>query len=167
MIEKIYQKKVLVKAFQFDGDADNFIFNPNTPQWAINAIKNEEIKKHNSETLYIDHREHTDFVHKGDYIINENGRIFSLEKERFDKLYEHKDGWIPCSERLPENKEYDWVPAQIREDNGYMWIPKVMEYRETINDWFCEEIGWLSEHNGAFSVIAWQPLPEAYHEPLD
>ena len=37
--------------------------------------------------------------------------------------------WISVEDRLPDNKEHDWVLAQVVEDNGYMHIPKVMEYR--------------------------------------
>ena len=67
--------------------------------------------------------------------------------------------WIPVTERLPDNKEHDWVLAQVVEDNGYMHIPKVMEYRQALNDWYEETYGWLSKHNGAFSVTHWMPLP--------
>ena len=68
--------------------------------------------------------------------------------------------WIPVTERLPKNNEHDWVLAQVVEDNGFMHIPKVMEYREQLNDWYEETYGWLSEHNGAFIVTHWMPLPE-------
>ena len=68
--------------------------------------------------------------------------------------------WISVKDRLPDNKEHDWVLAQVVEDNGYMHIPKVMEYRQLRNDWFEETYGWLSEHNGAFTVTHWMPLPE-------
>lgn len=68
--------------------------------------------------------------------------------------------WIPVADRLPDNKEHDWVLAQVVEDNGYMHIPKVMEYRQSKNDWFEETYGWLSEHNGAFTVTHWMPLPQ-------
>ena len=68
--------------------------------------------------------------------------------------------WIPVTERLPDNKEHDWVLAQVVEDNGFMHIPTVMEYRQQRNDWFEETYGWLSEHNGAFNVTHWMPLPE-------
>lgn len=68
--------------------------------------------------------------------------------------------WISVDERLPDNKEHDWVLAQVVEDNGYMHIPKVMEYRQSKNDWFEETYGWLSKHNGAFTVTHWMPLPE-------
>ena len=67
--------------------------------------------------------------------------------------------WIPVTERLPDNKEHDWVLAQVVEDNGFMHIPKVMEYRQQRNDWLDETYGWLSEHNGAFTVTHWMPLP--------
>ena len=67
--------------------------------------------------------------------------------------------WISVTERLPDNKEHDWVLAQVVEDNGFMHIPKVMEYRQSKNDWFEETYGWISEHNGAFTVTHWMPLP--------
>ena len=68
--------------------------------------------------------------------------------------------WISVDDRLPDNKEHDWVLAQIVEDNGYMHIPKVMEYGQSKNDWFEETYGWISEHNGAFTVTHWMPLPQ-------
>lgn len=75
------------------------------------------------------------------------------------KLRASVQEWISVTERLPDNKEHDWVLAQIVEDNGYMHIPKVMEYRQSKNDWFEETYGWLSEHNGAFTVTHWMPIP--------
>ena len=68
--------------------------------------------------------------------------------------------WISVKDRLPDNKEYDWVLAQVVEDNGFMHIPTVMEYRQSKNDWFEETYGWISEHNGAFTVTHWMPLPQ-------
>ena len=75
--------------------------------------------------------------------------------------------WIPCSERLPDSEGRDWVLAQVQEKNGYMWLPQVMEYRKSIDDWYddSEFGGWLKERHGdAFKVIAWMPLPPAYKE---
>ena len=80
--------------------------------------------------------------------------------------------WISVEDRLPDNKEHDWVLAQVVEDNGFMHIPRVMEYRQLKNDWFEETYGWLSEHNGLFSVTHWMPMPqppegeEKQHETL-
>ena len=67
--------------------------------------------------------------------------------------------WISVDDRLPDNKEHDWVLAQVVEDNGYMHIPRVMEYRQAKDDWFEETYGWLSEHNGVFTVTHWMPMP--------
>jgi hypothetical protein len=72
--------------------------------------------------------------------------------------------WIPVTERLPDNTKDDWVLAQIVENNGYRWIPKVVEYRERKEDWYCEELGWLKNHNGFFSVTHWMPLPNPPQE---
>ena len=77
-----------------------------------------------------------------------------------DVAYKDVGKWISVKDRLPDNKEHDWVLAQVVEDNGFMHIPKVMEYRQLRNDWFEETYGWLSEHNGLFSVTHWMPLPE-------
>ena len=68
--------------------------------------------------------------------------------------------WISVKDRLPDNKEHDWVLAQVVEDNGYMHIPRVMEYRQAKDDWFEETYGWLSEHNGVFTVTHWMPIPK-------
>lgn len=69
-----------------------------------------------------------------------------------------KTKWISVKDRVPDNKEHDWVLAQVVEDNGFMHIPRVMEYRQAKNDWFEETYGWLSEHNGLFSVTHWMSL---------
>lgn len=75
--------------------------------------------------------------------------------------------WIPCSVERPKNSEHDWVLGQIREkDTGYLWIPKVVEYRENLDDWYCDELGWLKQSpvaNNRFEVVAWMPLPPLYN----
>ena len=83
----------------------------------------------------------------------------SALKQQQDQESKPLNGWISVKDRLPDNKEHDWVLAQVVEDNGYMHIPTVMEYRQLRNDWFEETYGWLSEHNGLFSVTHWMPLP--------
>lgn len=53
--------------------------------------------------------------------------------------------WIPVTENLPSDLGYDWVLAQIQEDNGYLWIPKVMEYSKAKDDWYSDtsNLGWV------------------------
>lgn len=83
----------------------------------------------------------------------------SVLKQQQDQESKSLNGWISVKDRLPDNKEHDWVLAQVVEDNGYMHIPRVMEYRQAKNDWFEETYGWLSEHNGLFFVTHRIPLP--------
>ena len=83
----------------------------------------------------------------------------SALKQQQDQESKPLNGWISVKDRLPDNKEHDWVLAQVVEDNGYMHIPRVMEYRQAKNDWFEETYGWLSEHNGLFSVTHRISLP--------
>lgn len=67
--------------------------------------------------------------------------------ERVEK--EHNNGWIPCSERLPEESL----------DSVIGWD----EYRERCC--FVQYIGgrWILGNDiDSVKIIAWQPLPEPY-----
>ena len=77
--------------------------------------------------------------------------------------------WISTKDKLPTG-EQDWVVAVVREkDTGFVWIPRVMEYRKEINDWlFQNDLGWLSEERNSFlEVVAWTPLPEPYRAEME
>lgn len=102
---------------------------------------------------------HPEYLMKDDalHIIDSMPAADVVEQEQESKPL---NGWISVEDRLPDNKEHDWVLAQVVEDNGYMHIPRVMEYRQLKNDWFEETYGWLSEHNGLFTVTHWMPLPD-------
>lgn len=68
---------------------------------------------------------------------------------------EHNNGWIPCSERLPEEYgDYLIIWTDIRGTRFY----EICEYEP--NE------GWIGDipqaFNGKYSVIAWQLLPEMY-----
>lgn len=70
---------------------------------------------------------------------------------------EYKDGWIPCSERLPE--EYgDYLVWWTDMTRGQYY--EIVEYEP--------DNGWIGEipqaFEGKYSVIAWQPLPEPFKE---
>lgn len=77
--------------------------------------------------------------------------------------------WIPVSEKLPSDCNEDWVLAQIQEDNGYLWIPCVAEYRKSKDDWYTDvyDVGWIKNHNGVFKVVAWMPLPKPYDAEME
>ena len=80
------------------------------------------------------------------------------EADRFIKLRkEYNGGWIPCSERLPE--EYgDYLVWWTDITRGQYY--EIVEY-EPSNGWIGDI---LQSFEGKYSVIAWQPLPEPFKE---
>lgn len=63
------------------------------------------------------------------------------------------DGWISCSERLPERAGFYVVTK--RQKSGEIQVA-LGSYRPLFNEW---------SGNGNFKdVLAWQPLPEPYKE---
>ena len=69
---------------------------------------------------------------------------------------EYSNGWIPCSEKLPELRQDVLVTVKY---TGFMgmhgyWIKT--GHMEAENDWWGDCAGG--------EVIAWQPLPEPFKE---
>ena len=63
---------------------------------------------------------------------------------------EHKGGWIPCSERLPNHMQ----TVLFTSEDGYVDC-----------GWYDANENWCVNDNyfpNAFRFIAWQPLPEPY-----
>lgn len=84
---------------------------------------------------------------------------------------EKENGWIPVSERLPE--ERDWFLAVFRElDTGYQLIPRVAEFINRPDDEHATSDGWHivdffegpKEYIKLLKCVAWMPLPEPYKE---
>ena len=81
-------------------------------------------------------------------ITNEAIEIVKQETEQYN------NGWIPCSEKLPELRQDVLVTVKY---TGFMgmhgyWIKT--GHMEAENDWWGDCAGG--------DVIAWQPLPEPY-----
>ena len=81
-------------------------------------------------------------------ITNEAIEIVKQEAEQYN------NGWIPCSEKLPELRKDVLVTVKY---TGFMgmhgyWIKT--GHMESENDWWGDCAGG--------EVIAWQPLPEPY-----
>lgn len=86
--------------------------------------------------------------HLGTYVYE-----FGIElKELLNRygLAERPQGWIPVSERLPEQGNQSYL---VTVDYGNGLVCSCQRF------FFNEEIGWNDD-----SVIAWQPLPEPYEE---
>ena len=87
---------------------------------------------------------------------------------------EYKGGWIPCSERLPE--ERDWCLAVFEEvDTGFIGLPYIAEYLMGKHTIATTEDGWIihnctdieneyAEYYKKLRCVAWQPLPEPFKE---
>ena len=83
-------------------------------------------------------------------ITNEAIEIVKQEAEQYN------NGWIPCSEKLPDVRQDVLVTVQY---TGFMgmhgyWIKT--GHMEAENDWWGDCAGG--------DVIAWQPLPEPFKE---
>ena len=77
---------------------------------------------------------------------------------------EHNDGWIPCSERLPENDDdvlcwYEYRIMQGTHDGEMNQKFEIGYYNKYFKRW-----GGEVSSGRDCKVIAWMPLPEPYKE---
>lgn len=72
-----------------------------------------------------------------------------------DEIFDDESGWIPCSERLPEDHELYNIThvndAGIHSDSAI--------YHPYLKIWFWDEEETIPVTN---KITAWQPLPEPY-----
>lgn len=77
------------------------------------------------------------------------------------KAMQHKQRWIPVSERLPE--DHDWYVIVVKEKStGYQYIPRIASHNHdncwSIIDTEDADKDWLDD----LECVAWMPLPEPY-----
>ena len=92
------------------------------------------------------------------------GRVFGLEKAIEiikQEAEKYNNGWIPCSERLPEYDE-EYI-KKYNNDKQYIVICKY-SYEPTVAHFSKEKIWYYDDFVKFNDVIAWQPLPEPYKE---
>ena len=94
-------------------------------------------------------------------------RELGVVKEIVNELAEeHKGGWIPCSERLPENNKVVlcWVKSTTIA-SGETYIIGSCDR----GFWFLQtyEIGHHHFPVKDYEVVAWQQLPEEYQPPQE
>lgn len=77
------------------------------------------------------------------------------------KFVERNNGWIPCSERLPNEKER--LESYCRNVWGSEFIVMIEGANRptTLYIKMNEDI-WFDDNHDYYNVIAWQPLPEPY-----
>lgn len=92
---------------------------------------------------------------KGNYDRYSDGMIDAFD-EAIDIVKslaaEYNDGWIPCSERLPEVKKEVLILA----DDNAMFVGHLMNGGFSVHD----GDGWI----GLKHILVWQPLPKLYRE---
>lgn len=74
---------------------------------------------------------------------------------------EYNNGWIPCSERLPEEGQCVLVQTKKYWDCGDETLIEIRMFDPQYNGHDWKQIGcgrWIANR----FVIAWQPLPEPY-----
>ena len=72
----------------------------------------------------------------------------------------NKDGWIPCSEKLPTRYCHCLVTRRNEYEDGFDTGVREDTYVEIEGIW-----DWQSKHEGLIDeIIAWMPLPEPYRE---
>lgn len=79
-------------------------------------------------------------------------KLWTLAYERGKASAQKIGHWIPCSERLPEEK----VEVLASTKDGFLYIASVDDWNGTIQ--------WseISEYRFLYNVTAWQPLPEPW-----
>ena len=136
---------------------------------------NEELRK--SEERYYRYLDDSNLPCMFDKSDIEEKRVDTI-KEMLEIVQEvaeeYKGGWIPCSERLPE--ERDWCLAVFEEvDTGFIGLPYIAEYLMGKHTIATTEDGWIihnctdieneyAEYYKKLRCVAWQPLPEPYKE---
>lgn len=75
-------------------------------------------------------------------------------------MNEVDDGWIPVEERLPNKREFQ--EAYCRNHYAAEFLVTIEGATRPTTLYF-KNNSWFDEERNYYKVIAWQPLPEAYH----
>lgn len=74
------------------------------------------------------------------------------------------DGWIPVEERLPEVDEDVVEEETIEDDECPEYLVTIRGESESTVLKYSPDGAWFDENGYVYDVIAWQPLPETYHQ---
>lgn len=180
---KYRKKPVTVEAFRYDGDLMYSNGQWYCPDWAREAFQTGVIYYDSPgcgeppTELYIDTLEGKHHVSVGDYIIQGvAGELYPCKHDIFEQTYEvekeaqeqcnaavERIGWIPVSERMPEDEKEVLVWFEYFQYGYYNRL------YQTYGIGYAENGEWSPIVNGTtgwtdLNIIAWMPLPEPYKE---
>ena len=84
-------------------------------------------------------------------------RVIDIIRSHMDEA--KNDGWIPCSERLPN--EIEFQKAYCRNQYAAEFLVTIKGATRPTTLYFIKN-SWFDEGMNYYKVIAWQPLPESY-----
>ena len=94
-----------------------------------------------------------------EWVNEEQSKIHSYYANKLTEILklaeQYNNGWIPCSERLPEDKQTCLVTARIYFTPDH--VDEIDNYIGVGIDTYSKQFGWLGTE-----TIAWKPLPAPY-----
>ena len=100
-------------------------------------------------------------------LLDDCGKAAYLDMNRFEVRWDN--GWIPCSERLPQKSEYGKVLVTYIPSGGTLWTTVIIAHYSDLMGiakpcFHIGEVGKKDFQNITDSVTAWQPLPKPYRK---
>ena len=86
-------------------------------------------------------------------------------EEQGCEFFDDGNKWIPCEERLPNEKER--VESYIRDKKASEFIVTIKEANRPTTLYLSWDNYWFDENRSFYEVIAWMPLPEPYMKGAD
>lgn len=84
-------------------------------------------------------------------------RVIDIIRSHMDEA--KNDGWIPCSERLPNEIEFQEVYCRNQYAAEFLVTIKGATRPTTL---YFKNNSWFDEQRNYYKVVAWQPLPASY-----
>lgn len=84
-------------------------------------------------------------------------RVIDIIRSHMDEA--KNDGWIPCSERLPNEIEFQEVYCRNQYAAEFLVTIKGATRPTTL---YFKNNSWFDEERNYYKVAAWQPLPAPY-----
>lgn len=79
-----------------------------------------------------------------------------------DIAAKYNNGWIPCSERLPEGKEWEFTDADGDIYHKHALCQTDDSDVPMVAGFYQEGVWFTADTFDTIRVIAWQPLPQRY-----